>query len=303
MKKLKMPKINLFKNPKFIKSKEKISKGFMSIVHFLTYIGGFVLYPLVWLYKSNKKLIDFLREENSDRLLDGEEKNFVLRVPMIQAYSSFTVGLTIAVVMISNALEIVSDIFSKVVDDFNIVDILSAVYGWIESGIVWLFDLIVEGVMTLVDLFMDTFIENAFLALIGLLLLGLLVVFLLITFNSTIIYLVGSPSRILAKLEAKNRLFNEKMFNILIGKDKLDKRNYSYFKKTIFYSSILYLYSLVVGIVIALNPDYLNEISSPLLQVGFISSVLFITGFVSGSFFFGTVGRFVNLFYRKSDKK
>lgn len=295
------------------KSKNKFTEIFFLLFELFWKIIKLAFAPMFWVYAENVKLYKFAFSKSEDRTLSTNELHLVRSLPTLYTISGIIGGVFVSLFAVLNFKQI----FDTIVDALS-SNIIEGVLGLLGSFIsfvyydviVWAVSLIGDVFVWLFQTFLQAFAINPFLALFGLLVIGFLVIAVYLVFNEKLIheikkgiyYFIGSPDRAKSRATKFYRRINYGQFKVLLG-DRDERNKQIYFKRLVLYSLILFVYSLISAISIALNPDYLALLSNDVIKVLFIVNVHLFAGFLSGTLFLKLVSILLDIFSSGRVKK
>lgn len=300
-----------FINIKQKKEKNKFTQFIFNLFGFLIKVASLFFAPIIWSYGEILKLYDFAFKHKEDKVITENEKELLETIPTIYTLTGFISGVFVALFAITDFQKIIENFVNALSTDLldTILNLIGSLIIWIYNIFVWVFTLIGNIFNWIFQTFLSAFAINPFLGLFGLLVFGFLLIFVYISFNEKItkeiqrliFYFVESPDRFKSKVKGFYSKINHGQFYLLLG-DKFQNNTYSYFKRLVFYSFILFVYSIISSATIALNPEYSADFSNG-LKVLFIITVFLVGGFLSGTLFFALIGHLLNYFVHRTLKK
>ncbi|MHA2502706.1 MAG: hypothetical protein ACXAE3_07545 [Candidatus Kariarchaeaceae archaeon] len=273
-----------------------------------------VISPVIWIYNENVRMIRFARATSHERVLTEDERFFVETIPFVYTVTGLIGGVLVGLIGWLSFGDTLREFFENLQLDF-----IAAFFNFIGSILKFIFVDIIFGLISAIANFFSwiggiifsAFTQSPFLALGGLLLIGVVIMLIYIAFAETgiaanifyyvrkaFLWIIGSPDRFRMRVNSIYRRFNHRLTTLLVGKERVHTRTQVYFKKVVFYTIFLSLYSFAAGIFIASSPEDWGGFETFFQRIFFAAMVLFFAGVISGTLFFAFVARFLDLLNR-----
>jgi|TARA_R100000479_G_scaffold161953_1_gene99838 hypothetical protein len=284
--------------------------------NFIKYLYKFlkwVAYPVVWTLNRKWEYIEFGLGKSENRTMNVEERWFVEQLPVMHVATGTVIGILVSIFTVANLYNwiktTIEEFWQWCVDlftDFSatMIQLWADITDWFTMNALWVYLNIEEFFAMLKENFIIAFSINPYTTLGGLLMIGigLNVGYIIIQERLLWVFLrfirktVRTPDAVKLAIKNKYRSVNHKYMGFLISKERLTTRNIKYYKRTVFYTFIMSLYSLAASITIALEPGFLETLDYTFLQILYVTSIVWIGEVVSGNIFYPLVVRLLDFF-------
>lgn len=286
---------------------------FFAFLVFLWKLIRLILSPLFWIISQNGRMIRFVRAEGQHRVMNEDERIFVESTPLVFTMTGIIGGVFLGIITYAALGESIE----KWLEDLDFGNFFSNFFGYIATGLGWIWDVIVsilKGIGTffgwIFDGVQNVFSFNEYAAWFVLLSGGFVLVMLYLLllekgvfkwFTSKIRRFVdwigATPDKIRLNIGDWYRRFNHRLTAILVGADKLETRTQAFFRRSLMWTAFLSVYTFVAGVVVGTS----TELGDNRIQqrVVFIAVVLTAAGLISGVIMFAFLTRFLDLLNRE----